>query len=261
MSSENNFILDECVFPDIHKTEELQAKIFQIIDSGTKTINLNLENLNYIDSSGIAFIVRILRRIIQTRNGCLILLNAKPQVLRVLDISAFDKMVDPMQLIIDRSSEAKIMPAVYSDNISRSSFVEKMVVSCRAGDLNCIREKLKDVIFKLGLEEKLSYDILVAVSEACSNSIEHSGCSPEQAIEIAFIYENGIFTAELKDFGTGFDPEKSLRRLPKRLSTRGRGIFIMETLMDTVSFENQSDGLYLKMQKIIYKHPAKMKDF
>lgn len=245
------FILDENNILDIQSAAKLQKQIFQALDSGIKELRLDLGNLSYLDSEGIAFLILILRRIIQINDGCLILLNVRPQVSKILDISALEKLVSPSQLIIDRISPVDYIPAIYHDAIPGKSFIEEISINCRAGDLNCVREKLKDIIFKLGFDEELSYDILVAVSEACSNSIEHSGCRSDQVIKIKFSYQNGIFTAELKDFGGGFDPDSVMRKLPKGLSARGRGLFIIKALMDEVHFETHSDGMYIKMQKIV----------
>lgn len=249
MSFLDTFVLDEYSILDVQEAAKLQKQIFQAIDSGTKRLNLDLGKLNYIDSAGIAFLVSILRRIIQANDGCLILLNVKPQVLKVLNISALEKLVGPAQLIIDRSYEVESY--YFNEKILQKFFTEEIMINCDATDLNCLREKLKGIIFKIGFSEELSYDILVAVSEACSNSIEHSGCRPEQIIKIKFTYQNSVFTAELKDFGTGFDPESIIRKLPKKLSLRGRGLYIMKALMDKVDFEVHDDGMFTKMQKSI----------
>lgn len=233
--------------------EELQAQIFIALDSGVKELSLNMQNLNYIDSSGIALLVRILRRISQIQDGSLILNNVKPQVQKILEISALDKMVTKDRFVLEPvTDDFKIICA---DDYLRDSFIEKLCINANPGDLYSVRERLKKAIFGLGFSEKVSYDILVAVSEACSNSIEHSGCAPDQQIEVKFSYTPGTFIVELKDYGSGFDYHKITRRSGRNMSIRGRGILIMRSLMDEVKYEFHSDGLYLKMVKKIELNP------
>lgn len=252
MSIYSNFNIELENPHDRSSIDQLQEQIFAALDSGVSQLSLNFKNLNYIDSSGIALIVKILRRISQLQSGSLKLENVRPQVQKILEISALNKMVKPGEFI---------MKPIISDNsfvaedYLRDSFSERLTIKADPGDLYEVRERLKKVIFELGFSEKLSYDILVAVSEACSNSIEHSGCGPDQELEITFNYVPGTFTVELKDYGCGFDYQKIARRSAKNMSIRGRGILIMKTLMDEVHYEPHPDGLYLKMIKKIQINP------
>lgn len=254
MSFYNNFNIDLNDPHDKSSNEKLQKQIFEALDAGATELSLNLESLNYIDSSGIAFLVRILRRISQLRSASLKLENVKPQVQRILEISALQKMVKPGELVI-RPAEV-ISTSICAEDFLRDAFTERFIIKADPGNLYTVRERLKQVIFKLGFTEKLSYDILVAVSEACSNSIEHSGCGSDQAVEIVFSYVPGTFAVEIKDYGCGFDYQKTTRRSTRNMSIRGRGILIMKALMDEVVYEAHPNGLYLKMIKKISINPS-----
>lgn len=254
MSFYNNFNIDLNDPRDKSSIEKLQKEIFEALDAGATELSLNLESLNYIDSSGIALLVRILRRISQLQSASLKLDNVKPQVQRILEISALQKMVQPGELIIQPINA--VPNSICAEDFLRDSFTERFAIKADPGDLYSVREKLKQIIFKLGFSEKLSYDILVAVSEACSNSIEHSGCGSDQKLEVVFSYVPGTFAVEIKDYGCGFDYQKITRRSTKNMSIRGRGILIMKALMDEVTYEAHPDGLYLKMIKKIDLNPS-----
>jgi serine/threonine-protein kinase RsbW len=106
-----------------------------------------------------------------------------------------------------------------------------------------------------GLDENTVYSIQLAVDEACTNIIEHA-YGGEGVGDIVCICSSdpSAFEVELRDKGQSFDP-KSIQDpdvgVPlENLKSRGAGVFLMNKLMDEVSFDFTNVGeTRLKMLK------------
>ena len=108
-----------------------------------------------------------------------------------------------------------------------------------------------------GLDEKSTYEVQLAVDEACSNIIEHAYSGEGQGPIILTVKTSPeSFTVILQDEGQPFDPStiKDLEiGIPlERLGSRGAGVFLMKKLMDKVEFkflENRGTILTLVKNK------------
>jgi anti-sigma regulatory factor (Ser/Thr protein kinase) len=95
-------------------------------------------------------------------------------------------------------------------------------------------------------------DIGLAVGEALANAIVHGNrCDLEKAVDVVVaVNEYGDLLVSVKDSGCGFDPS----RLPNPtapenlLAPHGRGIFLMQHLMDEVRFQFDH-GTELRMRR------------
>lgn len=77
--------------------------------------------------------------------------------------------------------------------------------------------------------------VVVAVSEAVSNAVEHGGGEDGGSILLRLATDAGACEVRVDDGGAGPDPE-SLRTasLPRREALSGRGLYILTTLADEV---------------------------
>lgn len=86
-----------------------------------------------------------------------------------------------------------------------------------------MRHVLGDTLRKLGLHEDSISDLLVAVTEACTNVLQHSG--PGRGYEVVAIVGKNRCVLEVVDNGRGFDPvwlpaRRAARRSVSRLRPR-----------------------------------------
>ena len=93
------------------------------------------------------------------------------------------------------------------------------------------RERIRDYMTPHCTEKTVVSDVVLAVEEAATNAIRHSGSSDD--IEILLGFEGHDLTATVKDKGRGFavdtfDPD----RLPDPLLDHGRGLFLISRLCD-----------------------------
>jgi serine/threonine-protein kinase RsbW len=104
-----------------------------------------------------------------------------------------------------------------------------------------------------GDRETLAYHINLVLTEAMSNAIKYGNPdNKEETVHILInISENELFI-RIYDYGQGFD----INEIPlpdfDALEDRGRGIFLIKTLMDSVQYRKQSNGNMLEMIKQLH---------
>lgn len=94
-------------------------------------------------------------------------------------------------------------------------------------------------------------DILIAVQEALANAILH-GCQKDcsKTIHCSVVIDPTAFTITVRDCGPGFDVEAATRAAEADMNTttHGRGIALMRSLMDEVTYRN--GGSEVEMRKL-----------
>lgn len=104
-----------------------------------------------------------------------------------------------------------------------------------------------------GIEEPIVSNVVTSVIEAIANAITHGNKGDvRKKIKIGIVVHQNILNIEIQDQGRGFD----VSTLPDPLSPEnmlkpsGRGIFLIKSFMDSVSFDFAGRGTRLKMQKV-----------
>ena len=107
------------------------------------------------------------------------------------------------------------------------------------------------------LNDKATFEVQMAVDEACTNVIKHGYGEEEEKAKVALCCEcaEGDFVVTIRDHGQPFDPDAvpppdTTCCLDKR-PDRGLGLFFMRQLMDEVSFHFDAEGNELTMVKRI----------
>jgi len=82
-----------------------------------------------------------------------------------------------------------------------------------------MRRVLGDTLSRLGVDEDCIGELLLAVTEACTNVLQHGG--PSHRYEVVASIGGSGCVVEVLDSGRGFDPGRlATRRLPAQLSAR-----------------------------------------
>lgn len=109
-----------------------------------------------------------------------------------------------------------------------------------------IRRVLGQALRALGVAEGCVADILVAISEACTNAVQHA--SATSRFDVVASVDGGYCVLKVVDRGPGLDIGPD-RRDPAEAES-GRGIRIMRALVDDVSFDSHADeGTVVYLQK------------
>jgi len=76
---------------DINTYKNVKDKLNQIIDEESIDIELDFENLSYIDSTGIGVLIGILKKLNKNEQS-LIIKNARDNIKRLFNITGLDKI-------------------------------------------------------------------------------------------------------------------------------------------------------------------------
>ncbi len=114
-----------------------------------------------------------------------------------------------------------------------------------------MRRVLGDSLRRLGVDDDSVSDLLLAVTEACTNVVKHAG--PGRRYEVVVTLGRNRCVLQVLDNGQGFEPGRlrysrrmHLRRPPRRLKSTditqlpesGRGLAIMQACVDDVSLRS-----------------------
>jgi anti-sigma regulatory factor (Ser/Thr protein kinase) len=112
------------------------------------------------------------------------------------------------------------------------------------------RQAVGAFAFSCGFSPVEISDIVLAVGEACSNAAEH-GHVERGHFTVGCVYHRGMFRAEVRDRGPGFDPAVMSPSAAENAAPigRGRGIPIMRALMDRVTYGASSAGTAVVLEK------------
>lgn len=96
-----------------------------------------------------------------------------------------------------------------------------------------VRRVLGNALRTIGVAEDCVSDILLAASEACANAVRHGG--PANRYEVTAAIGHGRCDLRIVDRGPGLltIPE----RFPPGETEHGRGILIMQSVVDEISFD------------------------
>jgi serine/threonine-protein kinase RsbW len=109
-----------------------------------------------------------------------------------------------------------------------------------------IRRVLGHTLRGLGVSEPCIADILVAISEACTNVVQHADSTSRYEVTVGIA--GGECVVKVVDRGQGFNDESEKSVSPD--SESGRGIKIMKALVDDVSFDSRPEsGTVVYLQK------------
>jgi serine/threonine-protein kinase RsbW len=108
-----------------------------------------------------------------------------------------------------------------------------------AAGVPVVRRLLGNALRTLGVSKDCVADIEVAVSEACSNVLRHTG--DEDDFEVSAAIDEHWCVLEVIDRGAGFNAG-SVPEAVGHEAESGRGVRLMRALLDAIDFENHPRG-------------------
>lgn len=113
-----------------------------------------------------------------------------------------------------------------------------------------VRHLCRNALRGIGVDPECGDDIEVALSEACTNALKHSGSGAEYRVQVNLDDRHCIIT--VVDTGQGFDGRSS-RSDPA--AEQGRGVELMRALVDRVNFESDPvAGTIVRLEKDLVFH-------
>jgi serine/threonine-protein kinase RsbW len=122
------------------------------------------------------------------------------------------------------------------------------------GDINAISpviEKVLAVVTEMGCAAGREFEIELALNEALVNAIKHgSGHDPSKQVQccVACDHARGMLII-VRDPGPGFDPASIPNPVVGQnlFSTSGRGIYLINQLVDEVRFEKGGTEIHMRI--------------
>jgi serine/threonine-protein kinase RsbW len=114
-----------------------------------------------------------------------------------------------------------------------------------------VRRLCRGAMLELGVCVADINDVSLAVTEACANVIDHASKGREEEYEVTVAISEEQCDVRIVDTGGGFTEEDLLAARAKGIQgERGRGIQLMEALVDIARFESKpEDGTIVHLQK------------
>jgi serine/threonine-protein kinase RsbW len=118
------------------------------------------------------------------------------------------------------------------------------------GTVGLARRALASSLAQLGVTPDCIHDIELGVSEACTNVIRHG--EPGVEYEVSLEVEDDLAVMRIVDTGASVDWQEQSERSPGPSAEHGRGIAIMEALMDSLHFEVKPEsGTVVHLEKAL----------
>jgi serine/threonine-protein kinase RsbW len=138
-----------------------------------------------------------------------------------------------------------------------STKIPKLIIPSSQKHLKKAVEFIEAMAQKIGFDEDATADIAISVSEAVNNAILH-GNKKDEKKKVTILADPGEkqITIRIRDEGAAFCLDDVCNPLaPENLmKCNGRGILILRTLMDEVTFNSApGGGMEVKMTKRLRK--------
>jgi serine/threonine-protein kinase RsbW len=119
------------------------------------------------------------------------------------------------------------------------------------------RHIVRNAMDQVGVEETCVYDVELALSEACTNVLLHSGPGDQYVVRLDLGDRLGMI--RVIDVGRGFDSARLQAEDPLPQDERGRGLGLMQALVDRVDLTSRSEaGTIVTLEKALtYRDEAR----
>jgi PAS domain S-box-containing protein len=152
------------------------------------------------------------------------------------------------EALCDRLLEAAAPSGATSDDIALLALAHVPLGARLALDmpsepsaLSSLRALLRRWLAQANAADVDIHAIVMACSEACTNAIEHAGAGPDETISFVAVLEDGEVDVTVRDRGHWRD-----ERPP---SDQGRGLDLIDALMDDVQLETSPSGTVVRLRR------------
>lgn len=211
---------------NVRTAPALRSTLEALMDSGCRRIVLNMAEVPFVDSSGMAVIFGCIRTM-RTNGGLISLVNVTPGVLHILRVA---RLVDVVP--VSAAGEQRVVEELDSSVLP----LWRTTLQVRPDGLELARRRTEELARSLGFAGDATFDLTLAVGEALGNAVDHT-CGEGILATMSGYHDRMV--VEVSDCGEGFD-ESSVGETQD--GERGRGLRLMRLLVDSVSVSARSAG-------------------
>ena len=115
---------------------------------------------------------------------------------------------------------------------------------------NIAEQIAKELVDFTGDRDALAYHLNLVLTEAVTNAIQYGFPRDDHdSVRVLLSYENSDLCVRVFDHGQGFDLANLGALEVDEFCERGRGLFLIRALMDTVEYRRTECGNVLEMKK------------
>lgn len=223
---------------DAFTVPDLRASLEGALNRGCTSIVLDLGRVSYLDSSALGLIVW-LNRILEPKEGKLVLASATGDVTRILEISGLIGAAPTVSAAADTTDA--LAGLTLTEPNTPPLWTQMIQIQAAPSSLAEARQEICDLLDPLQLPDSTLFDIRVAVGEALSNAVRHGSPRGEADVVLVSVtaYSDRVIVT-VTDTGLGFNGIAAASGDP--YATSGRGVMFMRALMDQVEFTPLSSG-------------------
>lgn len=215
---------------DVRSADQLRLAIDRLIDAGCRRIILNLAEVSYIDSAGMALILVEVRRI-RELGGLMSLTNVSPRVMYALKVSRLVEYI-PASQAGERPQVQELSPSV------RPKW--RTTLAVEPDNLSGARSRVERLLRRIPLDADQVFDTTLAVGEALGNAVDHT-CGDGILATVSAYPDRAV--VEVTDCGPGYELAADEEPVScTGLMERGRGIKLMRLLVDAVTIGMRPSG-------------------
>lgn len=134
----------------------------------------------------------------------------------------------------------------------------QLTIPAKPDYVGVVRLAVSGIANRMGFSYDDIEDLKLAVSEACTNAVDHAYVGGDGDIQIAYRLYADRLEIQVMDRGTSFDVSEveertgpiSMKPSMNAVRERGLGLFLMKTLMDEVHITGDN-GVVVQMTKYI----------
>lgn len=97
---------------------------------------------------------------------------------------------------------------------------------------------------RLQIDSATEFSLQVAFHEALSNAVEHGNkADPSKCVVAECIASDSMLRIQVTDEGDGFNPQVAAELASDPFRDRGRGLFLIRSLMDEVTYNERGNAI------------------
>ena len=117
--------------------------------------------------------------------------------------------------------------------------IKNIILNSSLNEIAVIENYIEDLKINKAIKEEVFGNIVIALNEAVSNAISHGNkCDSNKNVIFETYEQKDKLTFRVSDEGNGFDPDSVPDPTQPQFlgQENGRGVFLMRTLADKVTF-------------------------
>lgn len=140
------------------------------------------------------------------------------------------------------------------EKLKLNSHEQELIISSDLDNLKKVEKFSQEICHNIGLDEEQCDNLAIALTELAINAITH-GNNEDKSKKVTFlaVLKDDRVEVSITDEGGGFDPAK----LPDPTNPQniwkehGRGIFLVQNLIDEVSFHRTEGGMKILLTQYL----------